>query len=422
MLIILKNLVFLSKRVKPTTLKSFAAEGRKGKTILFGLAIFLAAFAGFGENQADFRFSSAHYIAYSNESESQARMVSQKMEAALKLYNDLFHYDLTELPARLNVKVFKEKREFDRYLEPLISETREDFVFISYSDPGRSELVAFKRTEEEFDASLVHYGFIQYFNAFIPNAPLWLEEGIAAYLEYSLYDPDADSFKWRANLVWLDNLKKILKNSDSKIVGILTIDKVTAYENLETFYPSAWGLVHFLMNGPDRRLNRIIWDSIAALDKSHSLPESSRVVKEKAFSWIKEEDLQKKFENYIYSLKNFNELVQEGIEHYSAKKLSEAEEGLKRALELRTDNHIPYYYLGLISYDRKEFQKADEYYRQALELGKDPGLIYYALGVNAFANKRYELAEKYLKQAREIDSDAYGDKADNLLNRIEFLK
>ncbi|MBA7692731.1 hypothetical protein ES703_101298 [subsurface metagenome] len=379
------------------------------------------------QERSFYNWASENYQVYSDESKNRAVEILEKMEGSLKLFNELFHFDLSNLPAKFRVRIFKDKDDFDLYLEENISETRSDFVFISYTDPTLSGLIGFAQEEEEFNTSLLHYGFIQYFNAIIPEAPLWLVEGMATYLEYSTYNPFSQSFHFQPNLIWLAPLKKILKNEDGypqaiPIAELITIDQATAQEKIDVFYPTSWGLVHFLMSSSDQRFNRVIWDSISALGADLSLAQNSEAVKKRAFSWVKQDELQRQFESFILSLKTFNELVREGVDHYTNGRNEEAAKSFNAASELKSDNYIPYYYLGLTSYNQKDYQQAHRYYTRAMELGIEQQLINYALGVNAFADKRYDLAENYLNSAREMDLETYGEKVDSLLKRIEMLK
>ncbi len=380
--------------------------------------IFAASLAA--QTQTRFSWTSTHYQVYTDSSEMRSLEISQKIEAALELFNALFHFDSKALPGKLKVRVFTKKDDYNLYLERLISATRSDFVFVSYSDPSRNELIGFER-KEDFDASLIHYGFIQYLNAYIPAAPLWLEEGMAAYLESSVFDPDTRSYRWQPNLIWLDSLKNIFNDTDFSLSDLLSIDMETAQNSIDTFYPAAWGLIHFLMNSEDKRYNRILWDSISALDPNLNLVENSARVIEKAF-WVAADDLDQAFRLYILSLKTFNDWIREGVDFYSSKDMEQASSNFKRALSLRSDNYIPHYYLGLISYELKNYPQAYSYYNQALDKGIDPALVNYALGVNAFANKDYDSAERYLIKSKALDDDLYGEKARALLKRIEFLK
>jgi len=391
------------------------------KKIFFCLAVLTAATGVFADSF--YNYNSEHYLVFSDESEARSEAVARQMEAALALYNHLFHFDLDTLPGRLRVRIFGAKSEYDAYLEETIAAERGDFVFISYSRTERSELVGFNQDEAEFRTSLLHYGFIQYLNAFIHAPPLWIEEGMAAYLEASGYRDEEEAFVWQANLSWLAPLQDILREETVPldIPRLIRLDKQTAEANIALFYPLSWGLVHFLMSSPEKRFNRIIWDSIYALRSDVSLEENSEQVEKEAFAWVGEQELERQFKTYILSLKDFNTLIAEGTAAYSQGRAADADQAFQEALTLRDDHFLPYYYLGLLSYDRGAHPEAQDYYRQAQSRGIDPGLITYALGVNAFAAARYEEAAAYLNQARELDPELYGEKTDILLKRIDYL-
>jgi tetratricopeptide (TPR) repeat protein len=393
---------------------------------LSAIALLICAARLTSQEQTMDSWSSEHYRVLSDSSVTAAMEIAQKLEAALSLYNEYLHFDLDALDSRLRVRIFSDKDDYDRYLNRLISETRSDFVYISYSDANRSELVGFQREEEDFNPSLLHYGFIQFLSAFVPAAPLWIEEGMATYLEYSQYDPMTGSFAWKTNFAWLDSLKDLLASEE--ITGELTlrdlllISKEQAQARIEIFYPSAWGLVHFLLQSPDRSHNRILWESLSALDGTASLGVNSRHVLERAFGWVDLTELQRSFESYISSLMTFNDLVRLGVDQYGTDDLAAARSSFEQALRLRSNNYIPYYYLGLIAYQEKDFELARTFYGRAAEMGIDSALINYALGVNAFADQRYDQAKEYLLAAKESDPESYTGKCDSLLQRIEVMQ
>jgi tetratricopeptide (TPR) repeat protein len=389
------------------------------------LALLLAAAVPLSAQEAPLASSSSeHYQVLTDQGEARATEIARTMEAAFLLFNDLFHFDASALAAKLRVRAFANRKDFDQYLTGLIGQTRGDFVFISYSDPNRSELVAFNRPPAELNASLLHYGLIQFLNAFVPTAPLWLGEGAAAYLEASSFDAGSGRFVWQPNLAWLDTLKTALRTGApaTSISELLLFDKERAAREISTFYPAAWGLVHFLAESPVKRYNRLLWDSIGSLQGGLTLSENSLRIKEHVFSWADAAKLQADFQTYVFALRTFNDLSREATELFGAGKLDEAEEAFNDALELRPESYLPYYYLGLIYYQRKNYPKAADYYGRAMELGIEAALINYALGVNAFAEKKYDQASGFLRKAKELDPKAYGEKADALLKRIEALK
>ena len=59
---------------------------------------------------------SAHYRVFSETSQSQAEEVSRRMEACLRLYNDIFHFDLAALPSKMRVRVHRDAASFNAYL------------------------------------------------------------------------------------------------------------------------------------------------------------------------------------------------------------------------------------------------------------------------------------------------------------------
>jgi len=394
--------------------------------VLPGLLLLFLSIPAASQDQGHYSWSSKHYRVFTDSNVTESMEIARKLEAALLLFNEFLHYDLDSLEFPLRVRIFSEKKAYNSYLNRIISETRSDFVYISYSDPNRSELAGFQREEKDFNASLLHYGFIQFLSAFVPNAPLWIEEGIATYLEYSQYDPMTETFSWTANYAWLDSLKKILSNAGLidkyTLRDLLLLDKERAQENIGIFYPTAWGLVHFLLQSPEKSHNRILWESLDALDGTSTLRENSRKVLERAFRWVDLAELQRSFESYSNSLMTFNDLVRQGVEQYGTEDLSAARSSFEKALEARSDNYIPFYYLGLISYQEKDFDAARDFYRRASDLGIDEGLINYALGVNAFADQRYDQAAEFLLKAKELDPESYGAKTDSLLQRIDFMQ
>jgi tetratricopeptide (TPR) repeat protein len=258
--------------------------------------------------------------------------------------------------------------------------------------------------------------------AFVPNPPLWLREGFAVYFEEVEFDDELDRAVYRENLAWLETLQSIVDGTAGTapipLSQMLRLTVEEARGQIEVFYPQAWGMVSFLLNSANRDYNRIIWDSISALEPDASLQENSQAVYEEAFQWEEEQLVVDAFVSYVGDRKSFRTLVQDGIEQYSAGDLATAEESFVTALKLREDNFIPYYYMGLINYDRRNYSLADFYYKEALDRGASEALTYYALGVNAYADNRYDEATTYLERTIELDPEGYANQADELISRM----
>ncbi|MBN1525571.1 MAG: DUF1570 domain-containing protein [Spirochaetales bacterium] len=368
---------------------------------------------------------SDHYRLFYEGTEANGQDFIQKLEACLALYNSMLHFDLAKLPVKLKVRVFKEKAGFDNYLRIIIRETREDYVYIHYSDLGKCELVLFQKADTmDMEGGLLHQGFVQFLKAFVSNPPVWLQEGLAAYFEQSTYDAAKNKYSLPIELVWLPTLKKILSGTTAQSMitfdSFLTLDKTSAQMQIETFYPQSWGLVYFLLHSENRDINRILWDSIGSLDSALSVKENAERVKEKAFGWFGIQKVEQEFITYISSLQTFSDLVAEGVTYYSSQDYNKAEEIFNSALTRAENNYIPYYYLGLINYNKKNYSEAEALYMKSLELEAPAALIQYAIGVNAYADNDFEKAKTSLGEAKKTDPLNYTEKVDMILNTIEM--
>lgn len=386
------------------------------------LLLAVSIFSGFTQEFHTARTS--EYEVKSAISEDHAQDTAEALQALSQLYNDYFRFSTEELTSRLHVRVFEEQENFDEYLDPIIEETRDEFVYLHYTDAAQSELVGYDMEDSEtYNSSLTHQSVIQFMRAFIPNPPLWLREGFAVYLERSRFDTDAGEAVFHENSAWIETLQGILSGESEHepfaLDEFLHLSPDAASQRLDVFYPQAWGVISFLLNSEDPEYDRILWDSLAALDPQSSLDRNSQRVADRVMRWVESEDLVQDFIDYTMALESFSSLVESGIEEYSAGRYDEAEEFMQSALERNDENHVPWYYLGLIHYSRGNYEAAAEHYERAGELGADEGLISYALGLNAFAADRPEEALELLNEAVEINPDRYEEDAQALIRRIE---
>jgi tetratricopeptide (TPR) repeat protein len=394
----------------------------KKLSILFMLFVF--GVSAFSQERTLYQAESTHYQVYTEVSQEQASEIAARLEAYLELYNNYFHFTLENLPGKFKVRIFSGKNRYDEYLQRIISESREDFVYLHYTDLKKSELVGYdKEDTEDFYLSLNHQGFIQFMRAFVANPPLWLREGFAVFFEKSEYDEDYGKVIYKENLSWLPTLKKMIAGESAtapiSMEQLLSMDIEDAREKIQAFYPQAWGVISFFVYSENKDYNRLLWDAISALQDGVSRDTNEENVEKASFKWVDDEILITDFSNYVESKKTFKGLIQDGVTFYSQNQLSEAEQSFIKAQKLREDNYIPYYYLGLINYDRGNYSLAEYYYQTSLDLGAAKGLTYYALGVNAYADNRFEDAKSYLTKTKEADPGNYTQKVNNLMARIE---
>jgi hypothetical protein len=372
-----------------------------------------ASTAAFGETESD------HYVVLSELGKDRAAALSRQLEALFGLYDGLFRYDTAELKVKLNVREFKDKSGFDLYLTQIIGQSKDDFVYLHYPSPERSELLVFAKGEPDYSASLDHQAFVQFIKAFIPNPPLWIREGMAVSFEAARWDDKAGKLSFPENLAWLETVKSLKeRNLLLPLDKLLKIDQEEARTELDIFYPQAWAFVSFLANSKDQSYNRLLWDSIAALRKDGALEDNQDAVARLVDTWYGADAVEQAFAAYLADRKTFPELITLGVRKYADKSWAEAAEAFASAEEMNPASYVPEYYLGLVAYAQNDFAGAETHYRSALQLGCDPAITNYALGVNAYAQNRLDDAKGFLKTARDAAPDRYGEKVDTLIAKI----
>lgn len=396
------------------------------KRVLIVAAVLTLGLSGvFAQSGAFQEASSEYYRVFSEVSLAQAQETADMLDAFLELYNQYLHFDLDELDTKLRVRVFSNKSNFDSYLSTLIPQKRDTFVYLQYRDLAKSELLGFYMDDESFEKALVHHGFIQFLKAFVPSPPLWLQKGFAVYLEKSEYNEESATAEFNDNLVWVKTIKNIMAFESGydfiDLDELLKINVDTANRKIESFYAESWALVSFLAESNVKEYNRMLWDTLTALQADATMAANSKIVTEDVFSWVTTDEFYADFQEYMESVKTFPELVKEGMAHYSDGDLEAAESSFLKAIERNEKHDIPYYYLGLINYANKDYSLAEYYYLTSQQMGGELGLTYYALGVNAYADNRFDIAKNYLMRASEADPFAYEEKTQALLQKIEGL-
>lgn len=363
--------------------------------------------------------NSDHYTVISELGGERSAALSHQLEAYYGLYNGLFRFGDEALKGKLNVREFKDKEGFDSYLGQIVGQTKDDFVYLHYPNPERSELLLFAKDEPDFSASLAHQAFVQYLKAFVPNPPLWMREGLAVAFETARWDDAAAKLEFSENLAWLETAKSLKeRNLLMPLDKLLVVGQDEARSELDVFYPESWAFVSFLVNTEDKSYNRLLWDSMSSLRKDASLEDNQAAALGMLESWYGVEEATKAFESYLAERKTFPELVAVGVRKYADKAWDEAAQTFDAALAMNAESYVPLYYLGLIAYAKNDFSGAEFRYKAALELGCDPAITNYALGVNAYAQNRLEDAKTFLALAKESAPDRYGTKVDELVAKF----
>lgn len=344
--------------------------------------------------------------------DAHARKILTVMQALFDQYNQVFQFDKGNLRNPLKVRWFATKQGFDEYLaSKRVEGIREDFVFLSWRDASKNELVAWGEDENWFK-SLAFQGFIQFIWSMIPNPPIWLRNGFAYYFWDLEWDEASGSIKRSSNLTFLDAAKNVVRGGAPDLNQLLTLEesRVTA----DTDYLS-WALVHYFSNTSNPADVRLFANVLISLSPTESLANNSRAVLNRITSARNLSDLSANLIQHLNGLQGFSTLMENGIERYRMGDWKGAAEFFTQAKELRPTDFRPHYYLGLTAYSEGNYEAAAIHYNNARNFNPPPGLIAYAMGLNSFYLRQYTEATALLKQAIAENPADYKTNAEQVL-------
>lgn len=397
------------------------------KTIVMILFVIVAFSSGGGKaarlhalaDSNDPQVVTSQFRIFTDFSDEKALELASRLSKLHSFYNQIFNFD-TSLrdQERLTVRYFATENIFDSYLKRILGRTYPNFVFLDYDDSSENELIIYQQ-KGDFDYDLARYSFVQFLEAFIPMAPVWIREGYALYFSNSVFDADQEIIVFQENDVWLETLKEIIiEDRLIKFERFFQMNEQAMQKEQAVFYPQAWGMVSFLVSYRKRSIDQVAQEVSAALrpnaSQKENVAEVIRVLQERFDFSTLESD----FREYILAKESISSLLTAAIEHYSARRLEEAEQILYNVISLDGNNSTPYYYLGLIHYDRDDHKGADHYYIQSLIRGASESTVYYALGLNAFADEDRSRARSYFDQAQAIDPTLF-NKIDSILSESD---
>jgi tetratricopeptide (TPR) repeat protein len=103
-------------------------------------------------------------------------------------------------------------------------------------------------------------------------------------------------------------------------------------------------------------------------------------------------------------MKKFTQEIQELLNLYRLKKISEAEKRTKESLDNYPNNVWLHNFFGLILIEQKKFKEAITCYEKAIKIDPNFPMIYNNLGIIYKEKKEYKKSAKYYKQSIDVDS------------------
>lgn len=352
------------------------------------------------------------FVVQSELGSAHAQKVLTIVQALYDQYNQVFQFDKSKLTNPLQIRWFATKQGFDAYLaSKRVEGSRNDFVFLSWRDASKNELVAWGEDENWFK-SLAFQGFIQYIWSFIPNPPIWLRNGFAYYFWDLEWDEATGSVKRSDNLTFLDAAKNIIRRGAPDLNQLLTLDEAKVTPDSDYL---SWALVHYFSNTSNSADVRLFANVLIALSPSETLSNNSRSVLNRITSARSLSDLSANLSQHLNGLQGFSTFMEDGIDRFRSGNWAAATESFNKALALRPNDFRPHYYLGLTAYSEGKYEAAAIHYNNAKNFNPPPGLIAYAMGLNSFYLRQYEDATNFLRQAIAENPADYKTNAEQVL-------
>jgi tetratricopeptide (TPR) repeat protein len=396
----------------------------KKNTALFTfLSVFLALCGA--ENTKT--FASGHYLVVCPEQYQGVEALADSFNAEWNYFNEFFCFGSSPDVPVCRVIIPADKAEFDKYISDRIGETRNQPVFLKYSDASLSELVLVPGTAVSSSAfpgqALNRQLFLQYLYSFVSEPPLWIRDGFQAYFENISWDSAGGKISNAEVSPWLETAKNLAQSENARIPVDGLLSALTGSYDSSRFYPQSWAFVSFMLGTEKQTYQRFFHEACLLVGGSGtfnggSQKENTELLRNRFMQFHSADSADADFTQWLSGQYTWNELFQSGVTAYGQGRYAEARATLMNAAKIRANDPFLLYYLGLISYAEKKYTESETWYRKALAQGGDVATINWALGLESFADKRYQESRVYLETAKSANPAKYGEKADKLINSM----
>jgi len=324
------------------------------------------------------------------------------------MYNQIFNFDVSKT-VPLKIKAYKNQKEYDNHLISLTGKTQPGALYLHHNQSELSELAICLGQEENF---LPYQAFVQFLRAFIPNPPPWILDGFTMYFA-SAETSNNGKLTYAENLDWLDAIADMdVFPTAGKIM------QTDAPGRSGNFQDQAWSLVSFFINSGNDDYMRSMKESFRQMSNSKTEKENTDAVIGHITARHSMEKINGDYSHYVNSRISYNELIEKGQAAYNANRTREAMNDFRRANDIKSDQYVTWYYLGLLAYDAGDTAAAAQYYQNAIKYGADEALVLYALGLNSAAAGNNSEAADYLRKSAAADPERYRSKAEMLIRKL----
>ncbi|MCI0391465.1 MAG: tetratricopeptide repeat protein [Acidobacteria bacterium] len=364
-------------------------------TITLTLCILVTTFAkpagSFAFKESWVKTVSTNFVVVSDAGEDEARKVAAMLERFR--YTTLMILPQSKINAPVPTKVFHfHSHGSFRAFKPKYKGKVMGAVNGYYFGDGDHSYIALTTDAGGGQAYEVIFHEYQHFilSNILPNAPLWLDEGLAEY--YSAFEP---RYEGREVLLGRSPARHVLalrKATLMPLEKLFSIDtRAPEYNEAKKaglFYAQSWALAHYLMLGNNGKRRPQFTRFINLLGKGQPVEESFRLAFQADY-----ETIEKELQDYIASYM-FPATVYEFPEGLSFTKGTRGVALSREEVE---------FHLGDLLLNFGRFSEAEPRLQKAVENDAKCGECRIALGALRFRQRRYAEAKKHLQTGLSLD-------------------
>ena len=245
--------------------------------------------AGGPEWPQRYEVTTSHYVIASDIDKETCYLAGRVLEKAHTAYN-AYVRRANSGKRKFRVFIFSGASSYTAYAKDTLGRAMPGSVGL-YSPLLKQLLIQNDPRRAEMFRTIRHEGFHQYLDRFASNAPLWFNEGHAAYFETA-----GDGGSWKAGVIRDDYLDILKERAVPTIESILTRRGDSFYKRGVRSYAESWALVHFLYHGKvgGKQILSKIFEQLGT--------RPAKTIVEDAFDSVDRVELEAKFRAYVEKL------------------------------------------------------------------------------------------------------------------------
>ncbi|MCP5069279.1 MAG: DUF1570 domain-containing protein [bacterium] len=209
-------------------------------------------------------YKTASYHVMTDMNKEIARESGQMLERMFQLYQSSFDFVKRDTTRHFKVYLFRGRSGFLWYmgdLSTLWGGGGEQAAGV-YSPMLKQLLIWNQPSKDDMFSTVRHEGFHQYLDRVMPNAPRWLDEGLAVYYENTANDGG----RLKTGQIPKEYIRLLEEEEPLPLKRFFALTAAEFYERGHPSYAQAWSLVHLLLEG-DTKYRKLFKALVRALDK-----------------------------------------------------------------------------------------------------------------------------------------------------------